>query len=125
MEGSMITSLMLRCLLTVGVVTLSLLVGTIEPVSAAQRTFNKPMWGGKRLDLCFTWSKNCGQPVADAYCSARGYERAINFDKEPARPTQLIAQRRVCNDAVCEGFKFVTCFTPAAKPGPRREGPRM
>lgn len=95
------------------------------PADAAEGTFRKPTWNGKRLDFCYTWSKNCGQPVADAYCLAAGYQKALGFEPESARPTQLIAQRRTCSADFCQGFKFITCYTSANKPGPKRDGPTM
>ena len=121
----MIASMMSRCSFAICAVALSLPIAVSQPASAAQSTFQKPTWNGKRLDWCFTWAKNCGEPVAKAYCLAAGYQTATRFTQEPARPTQLIAQRRVCNESFCQGFKSITCFTSAATPGPRREGPRM
>ena len=121
----MIASSALRCAFAIYVAAIVLPAAASLPAGAAEETFQRPTWNDKRLDLCFTWGKNCGKPVADAYCLAAGYEKAKGFAQEPARPTQLIAQRRICNEFICQGFRSITCVTRAAKPGPRREGPRM
>src|SRR5215470_12512453 len=67
--------------------------------------------------LFFTWGKQCGQKAADTYCRAQGYERATHFDTEPARPTRLASDGRVCDADFCVAFKSVTCFTSASERG--------
>jgi hypothetical protein len=59
-------------------------------VSALEGNFNQPRYkNGSRLDVCFTFGRECGQPPADLFCKVHGYERAANFETEHARPTAM------------------------------------
>ena len=93
--------------------------------AAATATIEKPMFNGNRLDWCLNWKADCGKPVADAFCQARGFGRAISYAKAPdigsRSPTRLLGTSAVCDLAGCDGFRQITCLkqpTLAAKPVP-------
>jgi hypothetical protein len=91
---------------------------TATTAFALEGTFNHPTYKKRaRLDVCFVWGKQCGQKAADTYCRAQGYQRATHFDTEPARPTRLASDGRVCDADFCVGFKSITCFTSASERG--------
>ena len=77
------------------------------------KLFEKPMYNGKRLDWCHSWDTDCGQVAADAFCKTNGFTRAKAFEEDPhigdAQPTRVIANGAVCDQAVCNGFKAITC----------------
>ena len=85
---------------------------------ALEGTFNHPTYKRQaRLDQCFIWGKECGQRAADTYCRAQGYQRAVRFDTEHARPTRLASDGKVCDADFCVAFRSITCFTTAAERG--------
>jgi hypothetical protein len=93
---------------------------TVAGASAASKTISKPMFNGNRLDWCLKWSTDCGQPAADAFCKAQGYQHAIAFEADPRigsrTPTRLIGTGATCDLAYCDGFRHITCeTTPIAK----------
>jgi hypothetical protein len=77
------------------------------------KLFEEPMYNGKRLDWCHSWDKDCGQVAADAFCKTNGFTRAKAFAQDPhigdAQPTRVIANGAVCDQALCNGFKAITC----------------
>jgi hypothetical protein len=91
---------------------------------AKEASFSPPKWKGYRLDWCVNWSEDCGQPAADAFCKAKGFEYATHFAQDPRigslDPTRLIGTDAVCDQDMCDGFKYITCF----KPGPRGRKPK-
>jgi hypothetical protein len=107
------------------VVSATLLCGafvllTVAGASAASKTISKPMFNGNRLDWCLKWSTDCGQPAADAFCKAQGYQHAVAFEPDPRigsrTPTRLIGTGATCDLAYCDGFRKITCeTTPIAK----------
>jgi hypothetical protein len=85
----------------------------LPALALAPKLFDKPMYNGKRLDWCHAWDKDCGQIAADAFCKTNGFSRAKGFEQDPhigdAQPTRVIANGAVCDQAVCNGFKAITC----------------
>lgn len=90
-----------------------------DHVSALEGRAERPMYKNSliRLDVCQTFGKNCGQPVADQYCRIKGYERATKFEGEPASPTKVINTGQECKGPGCRGFKFIVWFTRAQERG--------
>lgn len=80
---------------------------------AIEKTFPKPKHGANRLDWCLNWGTDCGKPVANAFCKAKGYEKAKAFgiakDIGAATPTRLISTGAVCDEPHCDGFTYITC----------------
>jgi hypothetical protein len=103
--------------------SVSLLLGAIE-ASALTKRFRPTYKGHSRLDWCYTWAKNCGQPVADKYCWIKGYEKAVRFEPAHASPTQLIEDGKVCNGGFYTSFKYIECFTTGAQPVEGRGWPQ-
>lgn len=80
------------------------------PADARERTFRNPTVGGYHLDYCREWAANCGWPAAHAYCRARGYRSAIDFDwEEDNQVTRVINGGQVCDDEFCDRITWVTC----------------
>ncbi len=81
--------------------------------TATPKVFDKPMYNGKRLDWCLAWDKECGQIAADAFCKTNGFSKATAFNQDPhigdAEPTRVITNGAVCDQALCNGFKEITC----------------
>lgn len=100
----------------------ALVVGSTVAI-AAERTFQRPNYkNGPRLDVCYGGNQCATQMAADSYCRVQGYEKATKFDKEKARPTALIAQKRTCDADFCEAFKTITCSV-SGQPGSTRDWP--
>ncbi|MGB8818695.1 MAG: hypothetical protein WCC66_12320 [Rhizobiaceae bacterium] len=82
------------------------------PVPAMQ-IYVKPRHNGMRLDLCVNWGVGCGQPAANAYCQAKGWDHAATYsvanDIGATRPTRLIGTGAVCDQGYCDGFRQITC----------------
>jgi hypothetical protein len=101
---------------------LAIAVGSTVAI-AAERTFQRPTYkNGPRLDVCFGGNQCNTQMAADAYCRVQGYEKATKFDKQKARPTELIAQKRICDADFCEAFTSITCSV-SGQPGSTRDWP--
>jgi hypothetical protein len=87
--------------------------------AAENRTVERPMFDGNRLDWCATWQADCGRPAADAFCRSEGFGSATAFSEEPRigakTPTRIISTGAVCDQAGCSGFASITC---AAGPSP-------
>ena len=77
------------------------------------QTFTRPKWQGDRLDWCLNWGRNCGKPAADAYCRERGFDTAVDFQKDSnigdSEPTRLITTGAVCDGGHCDGFRYIKC----------------
>lgn len=80
---------------------------------AGTDTIKKPMFNGKRLDWCASWTSDCGKPAADAFCKSQGYAEATKFERDPhigsSSPTRVISTGAVCDLAHCDGFLEITC----------------
>jgi len=83
----------------------------------SERVFVNPVWKNRRLDVCVTWSTNCGKPAADAFCKANGFSESFEFvvDATPSgAPTRLIGTDQICDDSkadkpFCTGFQQIIC----------------
>ena len=93
--------------------------------SALEGTFNRPMYKGiARLDNCFAFGKECGQRAADTYCRVQGYEKAVRFATERARPTRIAADGSLCDGDFYVAFSSITCSISAATRGKGVDWPR-
>ena len=90
-----------------------LLTFGIAPGFAEEQTFKKPKTGSYRIDWCYKWAKQCGEPAANKYCKAKGYDSASDFSKAEDIgddfPTKVLGTGQICDDESCDGFKFITC----------------
>ena len=92
---------------------LVLLAFLTSPSQADERTFKKPKTGSYRVDWCYKWAKQCGEPAANRYCKTKGYDEATDFEKAEdigdEFPTKVLGTGQICDDESCDGFKFITC----------------
>lgn len=74
-------------------------------------------FGGRdrRVDLCYQWGSQCGQPAADAFCRSEGFARAepggftVAYDVGAADPTLVQGAGRLCAEAACDALANVRC----------------
>lgn len=69
--------------------------------------------GGRRLDVCLQFGKNCGEPAAQAFCEKRSYRRWVYFEAdEPGGgggKTITLGSREKCDGPHCTAFNVITC----------------
>jgi hypothetical protein len=84
-------------------------------VGALNKTvsFQAPMHGDLRLDVCQQWAQNCGESTATAWCKTKGFSRATEFPQEnvgiAGTATRLIGTNQVCREQMCSSFVYITC----------------
>lgn len=117
----------MRAIIRISAASMILLLG-IAAVSALEQRFDRPRYkDGRqlpRLDVCFTFGRDCGQKAADSYCSIHGFVTARRFETEHARPTQTLEDAKVCDADFCAAFKNIVCFTRELRPGPGHGWPQ-
>jgi hypothetical protein len=108
-RGSDMETLMKASCISVAVVLTAL---TTAPALAgsATKTFYNPTYGGYPLDYCVFWSRACGMPSANRYCSNKGLEGAVKFVKRPSSPTKLQGSGQICQGPTCASFHSITCY---------------
>lgn len=108
---------------TPAVVLLALASVFIVALMAEDQLFVTPARNGYRVDVCRTWGQGCGQEAANAYCRLQGFDSAKAFEIDPRigakTPTMTLGDRRVCDQAQCDGFKSITCTRTGAGPAMR------
>jgi hypothetical protein len=103
---------------TIGIV-LALTLGAATGLVAQEesRVFPTPSVEGRRLDLCFVWGAQCGQPAADAFCQVQGFDAASAWEPDNdigiATPTIVLTGGAVCSHPDCDGFRTITCTRTA------------
>jgi|GEM_PF-2163900 len=75
--------------------------------------FRYPVVRSLRLNFCYRWGKECGEPAAAAFCKEEGYARAQRW-KRDARigalfPTLVLGDDRICEKFLCDGFEEILC----------------
>ena len=84
--------------------------GQIPGALVAQKDFREPRINGYRLDACYSWGKECGQPTADEFCRRQGFKSALRFEVvRGVKPTQVISSGEMCTVPACAGFLYITC----------------
>lgn len=83
---------------------------------AAEQTFAKPKQGPYRVDWCYQWGTQCGQPAADRFCQSKSFVKANDFEQAvnigSLTPTIVQATGQICNGPECDGFTYITCVKP-------------
>jgi hypothetical protein len=102
---------MLKILKLVAVSAFSILC-LMSPVTAEIQNYDNPEYEGVALDWCRSWGEDCGLQAADTFCERKGYLRSQGFKKweDIGQPTKLIGSRQICDEAMCDSFKRITCF---------------
>lgn len=76
-------------------------------------SFPAPMLGDMRLDACFEFGQQCGEPAATAWCKTKGMTRAVEFTTEVVGArgiaTRVINTNRECKETFCASFASITC----------------
>ena len=72
-----------------------------------------PTDGTHRIDICLHWGMECAGEAARAWCQARGFDGAIEWEVEQdigaQSPTVVIGSGQVCAEAHCDGYFSITC----------------
>ena len=79
-----------------------------------EKTYNKPKLGGYRVNYCETKGIGCGQDAADAFCDAKGYDDASDFEQSSpvppgVKPSRFIGNGKICKGSGCYAFNSITC----------------
>jgi len=79
-----------------------------------EKTYNKPKLGGYRVNYCETKGIGCGQDAADAFCDAKGYDDASDFEQSSpvppgVKPSRFIGNGKICKGPGCYAFNSITC----------------
>ncbi|MFN4144143.1 hypothetical protein [Aestuariivirga sp.] len=86
---------------------------------AESRRFQRPKQGNQLLDWCFDWGTGCGEKAATAWCKNKGFAKALTFSKWPdvgdTQPTRLIGSGAVCDQKMCDAFRFIVCATSGSQ----------
>lgn len=83
--------------------------GLLPVTAPGTRRFQPALANGMTVDNCETWSKNCGEPGAHAYCRSQGYGRALQWEFNRPGRTWVLGSNRACEGEFCVGFTYVVC----------------
>jgi hypothetical protein len=76
-------------------------------------TFQNPTVNNYRLDLCLHWGVECGAPAANEFCKTKGFSSAAQWTMATnigaQSPTFVLGDKKVCNEASCDGFASIHC----------------
>lgn len=80
---------------------------------AAEVTIIHPTLGIHRVDICFEWGSGCDGEAAEAYCTGKGYTRAVDWEVDAdigaTHSTMVIGTGQVCAEAFCDGYLAISC----------------
>ena len=92
------------------------LILSFGAAQAAEQTFAKPKQGPYRVDWCYQWAAQCGQPAADRFCKSKSFTNSSDFEQATnigsLTPTIVQATGQICNGPDCDGFTYITCVKP-------------
>jgi hypothetical protein len=75
--------------------------------------FSLPIYQNYRVNSCLYLNRQCGKPAADAWCRAKGFAKAIDWEIDhdigATTPTYCMGDEQLCDHALCDGFLYVTC----------------
>lgn len=86
-----------------------------EPSYAGARNFFTPTVGGDRLSFCVNSGDACGKPIADAWCRAVGFDKALSYRRASFNTNQPTVARYadtggLCTGEDCESFRQIKCW---------------
>lgn len=87
--------------------------GLLPLTAAGTRRFQPALANGLPVDNCESWSTNCGEPGARAFCRSQGYGRALQWEFSRPGRTWVVGSKRACEGEGCVGFNYVVCADPA------------
>ncbi len=92
-----------------------------------EKLYRNPTIGRYGLDYCREYTKECGQPAADAFCIQNGWDYAKSFRiKRDTPPTKTIGDKKSCTHDGCDRIVNVKCAKGTDKDGyignPKVEG---
>jgi len=97
--------------------SLALLSGA-NSANAGVRNFFSPSVLGDHIAFCASASEVCGKPVADAWCTQNGFEKAILFQRQrnavqtASGFVRHIDSGKVCTSDECKTFAQIKCYSP-------------
>jgi len=94
------------------------LASITNSANSAARNFFSPSLLGDRIAFCTSTSELCGKPIADAWCTYNGFEKAILFQRHKnskqtaASFIRYIDSGKVCSKENCISFAQIKCYSP-------------
>ncbi|WP_193371280.1 hypothetical protein [Pelagibius marinus] len=84
-----------------------------RPTGPQEETFRFPVHQVYRLNFCLADEQGCGEPAANQWCEAQGFDRASRWTREEnigaLYPTVFIGNGTICDKFLCDGFEEITC----------------
>lgn len=85
--------------------------------NSAVRSFFSPALLGDRIAFCKTGNQDCGKPVADQWCTGKGFEKAILFQRNRSaksasnRLIRYADSGDICVGDKCISFAQIKCYS--------------
>jgi len=98
------------------VISLSLTAGATS-ANAAVRSYFSPGILGDRIAFCNSDNQDCGKPVADAWCTENGFEKAILFQRNRSNNQssgsliRYADNGKICTGKDCISFAQIKCYS--------------
>ncbi len=86
-------------------------------VQAGVRNFFSPRVLGDKIAFCSADNELCGKPVADAWCAHKGFSKALLFQRDRSKSSEVNVfvrfadTGRVCDGASKDGSKNMQCVS--------------
>lgn len=96
-------------------VGVTLVVASLQ-ANAGARSFFAPSVLGDRIAFCTAGNEICGKPIADAWCSNNGFDKAILFQRDRSAKDSNTSTVRfadngeICNAETCTSFAQIKCY---------------
>jgi hypothetical protein len=81
----------------------------IQVTARPRRRFDNPMLGGRPLDHCLSYGRNCDKPAADEFCRRNGLQKAVEWNVTRVQYTNILSGEKCDIPAKCDAFTFVVC----------------
>lgn len=101
------------CSRKLALIALLLLGAGFSSARAELRTFSNPVRDGLTVSYCNSGGRDCGEPVAQAWCRGQGFayasEWTIRHGVDFTSATVQLDDGAICRGANCDGFASITC----------------